>query len=167
MSFMSLVGTDSRLIPRWSAYCLECDILARSQWKLHGSNIQYGTPSEENHIVRSNESLRCSKCASSSNLCPNRSTLSDHDGLVHSSTVHIFSSSDSGAHSFSPTDDSYGYTLDAESVVRMTRQKNDYSMTEPHRLVVPGDGDPQVEAIGQTDGYACLATQWRERSRSI
>ncbi|EXL90641.1 hypothetical protein FOIG_16106 [Fusarium odoratissimum NRRL 54006] len=167
MSFMSLVGTDSRLIPRWSAYCLECDILARSQWKLHGSNMQHGTPSEENHIARSNESLRCSKCASSSNLCPNRSTLSDHDGLVHSSTVHIFSSSDSGAHSFSPTDDSYGYTLDAESVVRMARQKNDYSMTEPHRLVVPGDGDPQVEAIGQTDGYACLATQWRERSRSI
>jgi hypothetical protein len=164
---MSLVGTYSRLIPRWSAYCLECDILARSQWKLHGSNIQHGTPTAENHIVRPNQSLRCGKCASSPNLCPNRPALPDHHGLVHGSVVHIFSSSDSGAHRFSTTDDSYGYTLDVESVVRMTRQKNDYSMIEPHRLVVPGDQDPQVEAIGQTDGYACLATQWRERSRSI
>jgi hypothetical protein len=163
---MSLL-THSRLIPYGPAYCLECDILARSQWKLHGSRIHHAGLPGQIQLDRPGEPLRCGKCDSISSLCAIRPTLLGQRGLFHSPDAQAHWSSNPGTERSVLVDDSCDRTLDAERGVQIPIQQNGCSMTGPRCLATGKDEHITIKSVLQVDEEACRVTQWRERSRSI
>jgi hypothetical protein len=163
---MSL-GIRPCLIPRWPSYCLDCDILARSQWKLHDSYVQRGNPLGKEQIVCSDESLRCPRCALSPKLYPDSPGLADHHGPVHCPVVQTLSSSKHKPDRYLSMDDLCNYAFNAGSLTGMTRQLNDDSVIGSDVAVVPGYGALGIKSDGQMDGDACRSTEYRVRSKSI
>ena len=58
------LGLPPKLSFSWPTYCIECDILARWQWKLQSPYQQQRTKTWGPHLFDRNGSIRCAECAS-------------------------------------------------------------------------------------------------------
>lgn len=163
---MSLL-THSRLIPYGPAYCLECDILARSQWKLHGTKIHRAGLPGQIQLSRPGQPLRCGKCDSISSLCAIHPALLEHRGSFHSPDTQAHRISDPETERSVPIHGLLNRALDDERGIKMLIQQDGCSMTEPHFLVAGQDKHLRIKSALQEDEGSCRVAQWRGRSRSI
>ena len=156
--------TCPRFLPRWSSYCLDCDILSRSQWKMHDSYVQRGNSAGKEPTVWPNEPLRCPRCALSPSACLDSRPLANHREPVHCPVVQTFSSSNCEAERYLSIDNLCNYTSNTESLTRTTMEVNDDSVI---RSTGPGHGALDIKFDTRLDRSPCLPTEYRERSRSV
>lgn len=160
---MSL-GTCPRFLPCWSSYCLDCDILSRSQWKMHDPYVQRGNPPGKEPIVLSNEPSRCPRCTLSPSVCLDSRPLANHRKPVHCPVVQTFSSSNYEAERYLSIDNLCNYTFNNESATRTAMQVNDdYAIGSTG----PGHGALDVKFDARLDGSTYRPTEHRERSKSV